>query len=133
MKNHGVQVGFGFAGSRLNVNGSSRMEGAKSSQKEVVVQNLSPAQIGVQQARSRLLANEVRQKTGGKQIKRLLGVGSRQKPSGGGKRKTSTIGKSKAKPKKSQPKKKKKQQKKTKKKNPSQKKKSTRTRDNFSI
>ncbi len=129
-----VQVGYGFAGSRLNVNASSRLEKAGSqSSPELVVNQITPGQVGVQQARSQLLANELKRKTTGKQIKRLLGSISRQKSSGNGRKKTSRR-KSKTSKKPQQKKKKKKPAKKSSgvKKGRVKKVKSARRRDNFS-
>ncbi len=129
-----VQVGYGFAGSRLNLNASSRLE-KQGSSPEMVVKQVTPGQVGVQQARSQLLANELKRKTAGKQIKRLLSSVSRQKPSGKSRRKTSTAGKNRT----SKPQKKKKKSikkptvpKKRHVKKKKKKQQSARSRDNFS-
>ncbi len=67
LKGHRVQVGYGFAGSRLNLNASSRLDKQESTP-ELVVNQVSPSQVGVQQARSQLLANELKTRRAGKAV-----------------------------------------------------------------
>lgn len=67
------QVGFGFAGSRLRYDGSSTLT------PEVVVKHQTPTEVGIQQARSEVMANELRKTKAGKTIKKLLAKVSKQK------------------------------------------------------
>jgi len=85
---HSSQVGFGFAGSRLRFDGATTLESGRRSP-DPVVKQVTPTQVGIQQARSELMANELKKKASGKSIKRLMGSVSKQKSNGKSGRKIS--------------------------------------------
>ena len=123
------QVGFGVAGSRLTYDGASTLQrGVHSPQ--VTVKHVTPTEVGIQQARSQLMAGELKKTAAGRRIKKLLTRVSKQKSSGRGRSKKGSgkIVKRRKKTQKSNKKKKKKNKKKSGKK---QKGKSRRA-DNFS-
>lgn len=57
------QVGYGFVGSRLKLGGRSMLGGGI--QPPVVLKPMVPSEVGLQQAKSELLAQKIQKETGG--------------------------------------------------------------------
>jgi hypothetical protein len=53
------QVGFGFTGSRLKLSGGSILRGSGNGKPPVIIQPMVPSEVGVQQARSQLVAQQM--------------------------------------------------------------------------
>ncbi len=77
IKSMNGQSGFGFAGSRVRLGGGSILSRQKGETGQgVTVERMTPSEVGVRQARSQLLAEELNRKSS---IKRDGSASSRQK------------------------------------------------------